>query len=248
MIVAEQAGISLGGRQVVREVTLSLSAGDFVGLAGPNGAGKSTLLRALAGLVAVKSGRIMAGGREIAAMAPGERARQIAWLGQTRPVAWDMAVEDIAALGRHGLSAAPYARMAHVHKAAVDLALAKAGASAFCGRRFNALSGGEQARVHLARLLASPASFLLLDEPCAALDIAHQLSLMETLCAEAEDGRCVVVVLHDLDLMARTFPRTILLDHGSLVADGPSTSVLDNHNLASIFGVKRAPDGHFARV
>ncbi len=248
MIAAETVSMRLGTRAVLKNVSLSLQPGDFAGLAGPNGAGKSSLLRGLAGLVPVESGRVEIDGFDIAGMTPGERAKRIAWLGQSRPVAWDMLVEDIAALGRYGVSAASYSRSLAPQKAAIDLALAKAGASDLCGRSFKALSGGEQARVHIARLLASPAPYLLLDEPCAALDIVHQLNLMATLRDEAATGRGVLIVLHDLALIARHCRRAILLNNGHLVADGPTASVLDGLRLASIFGVKRAPDGGLERV
>lgn len=248
MIVTDKLAIRLGTRTVIEDLSFSLRPGEFVGLTGPNGAGKSSLLRGLAGLLPAAAGRIEIGGRDAATMRPGERATQIAWLGQTRPVAWDLSVEDIAALGRYGLSAVPYARSDPSHRAEIDAALDKAGASELRGRHFQALSGGEQARVHLARLLASPAPFLLLDEPCAALDIAHQLSLMATLRDEADNGRGVMVVLHDLSLIVRECPRTILLDQGRIVADGNSTNVLDDRRLAAIFGVRRGSDGSLKRV
>lgn len=248
MISARSVEIQLGNRLVVEDVSLSLQRGEFIGLAGPNGAGKSTLLRGLAGLLPVAAGSIRIDGRDISLMKPGERAGQIAWLGQLRPVAWNLVVQDIAALGRHKSLAVPYARLASPHKTAIDRALEKAGASHLRDRHFDDLSGGEQARVHVARLLASPAQFLLLDEPCAALDISHQLSLMDTLRQEASNGRGVIIVLHDLMLITRSCPRAILLDHGRLVADGSSEAVFDEHRLASIFGVRRASDGHLQPV
>jgi iron complex transport system ATP-binding protein len=177
-----------------------------------------------------------------------ERAKRMAWLPQTRPVAWNLMVEDVVALGRFAEASAPFDRMGAADQQAVRAALGKADADHLSGRPFQALSGGEQARVHLARLLASPAPVLLLDEPCAALDIAHQLSLMAALQAEAAAGRTLLVVLHDLALAARFCPRILVLQAGSLVADGRPGMALSPETLGDVFGVRRDPDGQLERA
>jgi iron complex transport system ATP-binding protein len=122
----------------------------------------------------------------------------------------------------------------------------KAGAQDLVGRSVQTLSGGEQARIHLARLLASPAPLLLLDEPCAALDLAHQHSVMARLKAEAESGRCVIAVLHDLSLIERYCSRALILDQGHLVADDVPGPAFSAERLRSVFGVRRAGDHGFA--
>lgn len=247
MISVSGLSVSLAGRRVSEDVTLAVKAGEFVALTGPNGAGKSTVLKAMAGLVPVEAGEILIGGAQADTLDLRERARRLAWLPQAQPVAWNLRVEDVVALGRFAQSPGAYDRMGAEGRGAVDAALAKADAAHLAGRDFQALSGGEQARVHLARLLASPAPCLLLDEPCAALDIAHQLSLMETLAGEARSGRAVIVVLHDLELAARFCARVAVMSGGRLVADGPPEVALSAVNLASVFGVARGPDGQLQR-
>ncbi|MFN7055998.1 ABC transporter ATP-binding protein [Hyphomonas sp.] len=237
MIAARNLSVSLSGRRVVEDVSFALAAGEFAALTGPNGAGKSTVLTGLAGVVPV-SGEVLIGGQQADGMSRAERARQLAWLPQTRPVAWNLLAEDVAALGRFTVSPAPYGRMGAADRQAVDAALARADAAHLAGKAFQTLSGGEQARIHLARLLASPAPCLLLDEPCAALDISHQLLLMQTLAEEARGGRAVLVVVHDLSLALRFCGRALVMQGGRLVADGEPGEALSAPNLRAIFGVE----------
>jgi iron complex transport system ATP-binding protein len=247
MISVDGLVVSLAGRRVVEDVSFTLEAGAFAALTGPNGAGKSTALKAMAGVAAVEAGRVRIGGEDASGLRAPARARRLAWLAQARPVAWNLRVEDVVALGRFAEAPEAYDRMGAEGRAAVDAALAKADAAHLGGRAFQALSGGEQARVHLARLLASPAPVLLLDEPCAALDIAHQLSLMETLAAEAAAGRTVLVVLHDLELAARYCQRVIVMDAGRVVADGAPEAALSADVLGRVFGVQRGAGGALIR-
>jgi iron complex transport system ATP-binding protein len=247
MISVDRLSVSLGGRRVVEDVSFTLAVGTFAALTGPNGAGKSTALRAMAGVAAVEAGKVLIGGEDAAGLNALARARKLAWLPQARPVAWNLRVEDVVALGRFAEAPEAYDRMGAEGRAAVDGALEKADAAHLAGRAFQALSGGEQVRVHLARLLASPAPVLLLDEPCAALDIAHQLSLMETLAAEAASGRTVLVVLHDLQLAGRYCERVIVMDAGRVVADGPPGTAFSQEVIERVFGVSRGPDGALIR-
>jgi len=247
MIAVRDLSVSLAGRRVVDGVTFSVAAGEFAALTGPNGAGKSTALKAMAGVVPIEAGEIEIGGARAADLTAAARARRLAWLPQTRPVAWNLRAEDVVALGRFAEAPAAYDRMGADGRRAVDAALGKADAAHLAGRDFQALSGGEQARVHLARLLASPAPCLLLDEPCAALDIAHQLSLMETLAAEARAGRAVIVVLHDLELAARACGRVIVMNEGRVVADAAPEVALSAATLDTVFGVVRGPGGALQR-
>lgn len=247
MISAEHLSVALNGQDVVRDVSFWLNDGEMVALVGPNGAGKSSVLKALAGVVP-SAGEVRIGGAPADRMTVRERAKHMAWLPQTRPVAWNLMVEDVVALGRFAEASAPFERMGATDQQAVCEALDKADAAHLSGRPFQALSGGEQARVHLARLLASPSPVLLLDEPCAALDIAHQLSLMAALQAEAEGGRTLLVVLHDLELAARFCPRILVLQSGSLVADGSPETALAAETLGRVFGVQRNQDGRLERA
>lgn len=244
MIGVSGLSVRLGSREVVSDVSFGLGAGEFAALTGPNGAGKSTVLKALSGVVAAE-GEILIGGDPAVALSVRERAQRVAWLPQNRPVAWNLKAEDVAALGRFAGAPAPYERMGKDDKKAVDTALYKADAAHLAGRDFRALSGGEQARVHLARLLASPAPCLLLDEPCAALDIAHQLNLMETLASEAASGRAVLIVIHDLALAQRFCPRLLVMHEGRLEADGNAAEALNDGILGRVFGVQRDMSGQY---
>ena len=124
------------------------------------------------------------------------------------------------------------------------MALEKAGAAAYKGRSVHELSGGETARLHLARVLASPASVILLDEPLAALDIKHQLNVMELLKAECNTGRTVIAALHDLSLARRMCDRLIVLNHGAVIVDGAPSAALSADVLGEVFGVA-LQDGQF---
>ena len=248
MISAAGISVSLSGKRVVEDASFALAAGEFAALTGPNGAGKSTALKALAGVVPLAAGEVRIADMPAEGLSLAERARRVAWLPQARPVAWNLRVEDVAALGRFVEAPGGFDRLGAEDKAAVEAALATADATHLTGRPFQALSGGEQVRVHLARLLASPAQCLLLDEPCASLDVAHQLSLMEKLAAEAAGGRAVLVVLHDLELAARFCRRTIVMDRGRKVSDGPTPEALSDEVMASVFGVRRTALGGLQRI
>lgn len=247
MISAEHLTVTLNGQDVARDVSFWLSDGEMAALVGPNGAGKSSVLKALAGVVPCQ-GEARISGVPGDKLSVRERAKHLAWLPQARPVAWNLVVEDVVALGRFAQAPAPFDRMGTADQAAVRQALDKADAAHLSGRPFQALSGGEQARVHLARLLASPAPVLLLDEPCAALDVAHQLDLMQALKAEAREGRTLLIVLHDLELAARFCPRILVMQAGGLVADGAPEAALSAGTLAEVFGVRKNADGRLERA
>lgn len=247
MISAEHLTVTLNGRAVARDVSFWLRDGEMAALVGPNGAGKSSVLKALAGVTA-SEGEVRICDAPADRMTVRDRAKRLAWLPQTRPIAWNLMAEDVVALGRFAGAPAPFDRMGEADRAAVVAALEKADATHLIGRPFQALSGGEQARVHLARLLASPAPVLLLDEPCAALDIAHQLSLMAALTAEAAAGRTLIVVLHDLELAARFCPRILVMQDGNLVADGAPEAALSADVLGTVFGVRKRADGRLERA
>lgn len=247
MISAEHLTVTLNGRAVVRDVSFWLNTGEMAALVGPNGAGKSTVLKALSGVLP-SGGEVRIGGAPADKLTVRGRAERLAWLPQTRPVAWNLMAADVVALGRFRSAPGPFDAMGETDRAAVCAALDKADAAQLAERPFQALSGGEQARVHLARLLASPAPVLLLDEPCAALDIAHQLLLMAALQAEAKAGRTLIVVLHDLELAARFCPRILVMQDGALVADGAPEAALSGPTLGDVFAVRRGAGGRLERA
>lgn len=235
-LATEAMDVSLGGRAILSDVTLSLERGTLVGLVGPNGAGKTTLLRTLAGLITPTNGRVVLDGTPLAAIARDARAKRIAVLFQGAGAGWPMRVRDLVALGRlpHRRSFGSLDASDH---AAIARALARTDTAQFAERTEPTLSSGERMRVLLARALAVEAAWLLADEPITALDPAHQLDAMTLLRNVALAGTGVVAVLHDLTLAARFCDRVVVLDAGRLVADGKPEAVLTDRLLADAFGV-----------
>ena len=228
--------VSLGGKEVLHGLTFEVAAGEFVGLIGPNGAGKSTLLRAILGLVP-SHGRVAIGGGDSTAMSAMERARHLAYLPQEREIAWPVSVEMLVSLGRAPHRPA-FAALTHEDKAIIERAMRRMEVEAFRDRPATQLSGGEKARVLIARALAQDAPLLLADEPAAGLDPSHQIALMRTFSGLAGEGRAVIASMHDLGLAARWCTRLILLDKGVIVMDGPPRQVLTQEVIRGVYGVE----------
>jgi iron complex transport system ATP-binding protein len=241
-LAAAGLAVERAGRRILEGVSLAAAPGDFIGVLGPNGAGKTTLLRTLAGLERPQSGAVAIGGADIFAMSPRRRARARAYLPQERDVAWSMTVEAVVALGRFAYGSAR--RLDRAGREAVDRALAAVGLEALRLRSAHALSGGEAARMHLARALAAQAPILIADEPVAALDLRHQLAIMTLLREKAEAGGGVVAALHDLDLARRFATRVLILDRGQAAADAPPEAALTAETILAVFGVARRDDGY----
>jgi len=227
--------VRLGGAEVVRNVSLSVERGELVGLIGPNGAGKSTLLKALLGLLPC-NGEIRLAGQDVHRLSARERARLIAYLPQERETSWSLRTEAIVWLGRmphRGWLTPPEP----ADRDAVDRAMRQTDTIHLRERFISKISGGERARVLIARALAQDALLLLADEPTAGLDPAHQIALMEIFTDLAKAGHTVIVTLHELHLAARWCERLLLLDQGSQRADGKPVEVLTETVLDQVYGV-----------
>ncbi|TZG29433.1 ABC transporter ATP-binding protein [Sphingomonas montanisoli] len=241
MVSIENLSVALGQRTVVQNVTAELRPGALIGVVGPNGAGKSTLVRAMLGLVPRSGGRVLLDGRDVAGLSPRDIARSIAYLPQGQILHWPLAVERLVALGRLP-HLAPMSGMSAADRDVVADALARVDAGHLAGRIATELSGGERARVMLARALAVGAPGLVVDEPLASLDPGHQIDVMELLAREARGGAMVVAVLHDLTMAARYCDRVLLLDKGAIVADGTPAQVLDADRLSATYGISAMID------
>jgi len=232
-LTLDRVTIDLGGRRVLANAVASFAAGRVTVILGPNGAGKTSLLRAAAGLIAPVAGGIAIGGRPVAAMRRDERARTIGYLPQSGAVAWNMPAHEVVALGR-----LPHRTSPAENLAVVLAAMTATDTEQFGERRIGELSGGERARVLLARVLAGEPKWLLADEPLASLDPAHQLDLLDRLRGQAAAGVGVVVVLHDLAQAARVADEVLLLRDGHVFAFGPPDEVLTPELLGEVFGVE----------
>jgi iron complex transport system ATP-binding protein len=233
-LAARALTVRRGNRVVVDALTLELRAGQWTALVGLNGAGKSSLLCALAGLLPAAAGQVLLHERELRRWPGRQRAQALAWLAQQGEDAGDLAALDVVRLGRLpwlGLWGQP----GPADEAAVTAALRETDASDLAPRRLTALSGGERQRVLIARVLATEAPVLLLDEPASHLDAPHQRSLLHTLAARAKAGACVVAALHDLT-QALAADRVVVLEYGRVAADGVPGDTALHRSLERVFG------------
>jgi len=223
-------GIAVPGR--LRAADLAFRPGEITAICGPNGAGKSTLLATLAGLITPAEGEVSLDGKPLWAMPARQRARQTGYLPQSREIAWDVDVATLVSLGR-----LPWRAGVKADRAVVRAALETLDLHDLAARPVTQLSGGEQARALLARVLAGEPRWILADEPLAALDLAHQATLMRHFRQLAERGLGVVVVLHDLAAAMNGADRVVVLDRGAVVAVGSPTEVLGPDRLRETWGV-----------
>lgn len=229
MLSCEHLSVQRGGKLVLDGIDCRLMPGDITAICGPNGAGKSTLLSAMANLVPPAQGSVSLADKDIAAMHPLTRARNIGYLPQSAQVAWDVSVRNLVALGR-----LPHRDAGH---AEVRQAIGVCALEPFEDRPVSTLSGGEKARALLARVLAGTPQWILADEPLAALDLAHQLALLQVLRDEADAGAGVVLVLHDLTLAMNHADRVIVLDNGRIKADNAPEEALSQDVIKQVWGV-----------
>jgi len=233
----ENLSVVLGGRAVLEGIDARIEPGAIIGVIGPNGAGKSTLARAITGLIPPAAGRVRLDGAEVGALSRAALARRVAYLPQGQTVHWPLRVERLVALGRLP-HLGPFSDIRGSDRAAIERAMERAEILTLRDRVVTELSGGERARVLIARALAVEASGLIVDEPLAALDPGHQLQMMELLKAEAAAGVMVIAVLHDLAMAARFCERLLLIHQGRLVADGAPAEVLTPQYLEHCYEIR----------
>jgi iron complex transport system ATP-binding protein len=234
LIELTSVGLALDGRAILKNVSLQVFPGEVLALVGPNGAGKSSLLSVMSGDVQATTGRALLQGRDVSKYRVDEAARQRSVLMQSNEVSFPFTVAEIVEMGR-----APWARttsLADDNKAIAE-ALEKADVEHLVERRFNQLSGGERARVSLARVLAQRTPVVLLDEPTAALDLKHQESVMKTVREIAGQGRAVVVVVHDLSVAAGYADRVAMVVEGKIAAVGSPREVITAKRVSEVYGV-----------
>ncbi|MFI0472555.1 ATP-binding cassette domain-containing protein [Halomonas sp. HMF6819] len=231
------ARFTVAGKPLLHSISHTFEQGKVVGLIGHNGSGKSTLIKLLAQQNALSGGDILFDQRPLAQWGHREFARQVAYLPQHLPSADNLTARELIGFGRypwHGL----LGRHTQKDRDAIERAIALTHTHAFADRMVDTLSGGERQRVWLAMLLAQGSRFLLLDEPLAALDIAHQievLALTRKLCDELDLG--VIIVLHDINMAARYCDELLALHSGRLLAHGTPDELMDAQTLEAIYGL-----------
>lgn len=233
----------LGDKPVLNGASLRVEAGEFVGLIGPNGAGKTTLLRAILGLVPSQGKIVIDGKADLSAQA---RAKILSYLPQERDIAWPISVERIVSLGRVAHLSA-FETLSVQDAEVIQAAMERMGVGEFANRPATELSGGEKARVLIARALAQQAPLMLADEPTAGLDPAHQIGLMRIFAKMATEGNSVVASLHDLGIAARWCTRLVLLENGRVVADGTPKDVLTQQRLRDVYHIETLLTEHDGR-
>jgi len=236
-LTVQGVDITLSGRRVLHDVSAVLRPGRITAILGPNGAGKSTLIKAAAALIVPTQGVIRLGDRSVTALEPRERARTIGYLPQDASVHWNVVASVIVALGRVP-HRSPFAGPSGHDRDAVAQAMVATETTHLTDRPVNELSGGERARVLLARVLAGEPDWLLADEPLASLDPAHQLDILDRLQQVARGGAGVAIVLHDLLHAGRVADDVLLLKAGRVLASGDAATVLTQENLRAAFEIE----------
>ncbi len=226
---------SYGGRDVLQGVGLEVRAGEILSIIGPNGAGKSTLIRCINRILKPRIGTVFLDRDEIGLLTERERARRIGYVPQAEGEAFPCTVFEIVLMGRR-----PHLSwsVGKEDLAAVCDVLRHMGLAAFAERFLHELSGGERQKVMLARALAQQPEVLLLDEPTSNLDLRHQLEVLESVRGIARDqGKCVLMVMHDLNMAARYSDQVLMLKEGQVFAAGSPQAVIIPENIRAVYGI-----------
>ena len=223
-----------GANNVIRDISFTVEAGEFVGIIGPNVSGKSTVLKNIYGVLTPRTGQILLDDMDIKQFSCNQLARLLAVVGQENEIPFSFTVEEIVKMGRH-----PHKRLfapdTLVDKHIVDAAIDKVGLSALAKRDYSSLSGGEKQRALIARAIAQSTELLILDEPTNHLDICFQLQIFELVKAL---GKTVLAAIHDLNLAAMYCDKVIVLNHGQVAKIGSPREILSSELIYDIFGVQ----------
>lgn len=232
LLAAHGLTCGYGARPVLREVSLAIRAGEMVGVAGPNGCGKTTLVRALTGLLPAQAGGVQFDGQPLDALDWRQRARRVAVLPQQAERSFPFSVQEFVRMGRYPHAGTEAA--AHDDEA-VREALQLTDTEQLAARPVSELSGGEAQRVQLAQALAQQPALLILDEPTAHLDISHQTDILDRLRRLNAGGLAVLMILHDLNLVADYCDRVVLLHEGQVYRDGTPAAVLTYATIEAVY-------------
>lgn len=246
MIAARNLTVSFSGKTIVHGVSLEAKAGEMTAIVGPNGSGKTTTLKAVAGELSSK-GDITLNGHDIRALEPWQLAIKRAVLPQAATIAFPFTVREIVRLG---LTVGPNRHADRIDAVTAE-ALRAVDLSGFAGRLYQELSGGEQQRVQLARVLSQiwepildgEPCFLMLDEPVSALDIRHQLTIMQLARRYCENGGGVIAVMHDLNLTAMFADHMVMMKAGRIERAGRPADVMTDDAMEAVFGCRMRING-----
>lgn len=224
--------VSIGGQQIIKSLSASIKAGSITAIIGPNGSGKTTLLSALVGLRKI-TGEVKLGEDNIYDMPSKIRAQKIGYLPQKNEVNWNVSVSNLVKFG-----AMPYNLTGQKNSDSIEKAIDLTNISHLTNRKAMDLSGGELSRALFARVLAGNPEWVMLDEPMAHLDLAHQLDMIDLLKSIKANGKNIVIILHDLHQAAQLADNIIIMKDGLIDSQGPTSEVLNLAMLKRVFGIK----------
>lgn len=237
MFLIENATFAIPTRTLIHSISLQFEQGKVYGLIGHNGSGKSTLIKLLAKQNTLSGGRILFNQQELSRWSSRDFAKQVAYLPQHLPQATNLTARELIAMGRYAWNGLFGSNKQKDHEA-IERALALTHTEQFAEQLVDTLSGGERSRIWLAMLLAQQSKFLLLDEPLAALDIAHQVEVMELVKKLAHELNLgVIIVIHDINLAARYCDQLVALHSGKLLAQGDAFEIVNSPKLKQIYGI-----------
>nr|WP_092070907.1 ABC transporter ATP-binding protein [Dendrosporobacter quercicolus]NSL48414.1 ABC transporter ATP-binding protein [Dendrosporobacter quercicolus DSM 1736]SDM16063.1 iron complex transport system ATP-binding protein [Dendrosporobacter quercicolus] len=234
---ASNLAVSIGGKAILKNISLAVPTGRITAILGPNGSGKSTLLKALSRVLPPQAGTVLLGGRNLNSLGSRELARRMAVLPQAPQSPPDLTVRDLVEHGRFPHRS--WWKTAAADQAIVNWALEQTGVRIMADRLVSTLSGGERQRTWIAMALAQQPEVLLLDEPTTYLDICHQLEIMQLAARlNVDNGITVVMVLHDINQAAQYADHIAVLKDGTVFAAGPPEEVVNSAMLREVFRVE----------